>query len=177
MSIAAPPPSPSVSADNPVIVARTLWGEARGEGLDGIKAVAAVIANRARAAARYRSRYNHLHPQYGDGTLASACQVSNRGTWQFTCWSPADPNRAKMLAVTEADAIFASCLEIAKTAIVGQLPDPTGGAINYLDPDTTLKLYGHLPGWASTMRQTARIGRHAFYIDGPKVPPASGAKA
>lgn len=170
----APPPV-SPSTDNPRIVAQTLWGEARGEGIDGIKAVAAVIANRARAAARYMERYNHLHPLYGDGTLASACRVSSRGTFQFTCWSMGDPNLAKMLAVTEADAIFASCLEIAKTAIAGTLADPTGGAVNYLDPDMTVKLYGHLPGWASTMRQTARIGHHAFYIDGPKVP--AGVKA
>jgi len=157
-------PASSVS-ENPRIVAQTLWGEARGEGDAGIAAVAAVIANRATAAARYHARYNHFHPLYGDGTLAAACLVNFHSTWQFTCWSPDDPNRAKLDAVTEADPTFAHCLVVAEAAIAGKIADPTGGAVNYLDPVATQKLYGHLPGWTASMRETARIGRHVFYAD------------
>ena len=70
-----------VSADDLDIAARTIWGEARGEGPEGMRAVAHVIANRATKGG-----------WWGD-TLWSVCLKP----WQFSCWNLSDPNRQKLL--------------------------------------------------------------------------------
>src|SRR5215468_10322728 len=74
-------------------VARTVWAEARGEGVAGMTAVACVIMNRARIASQYKQDHGRPHPLFGDGTLASCCTHP----WQFSCWNENDPNRQKLL--------------------------------------------------------------------------------
>jgi N-acetylmuramoyl-L-alanine amidase len=66
------------------VVARTLYGEARGEGKQGMIAVACVIVTRAMIAAEYVDANGKPHPLFGDGSLASACQAP----LQFSCWDP-----------------------------------------------------------------------------------------
>lgn len=144
-------------------VARTIWGEARGEPPEGRRAVAAVIGNRATIAAAWVARHGRRHPLFGDGHLASACHAHHGGVCQFTCWSAADPNRAKLVAVTDADRAFTDCLAIARSLAAGHLADPTGGATHYLDEKAALALYGHLPAWAHEMTRTAIIGAHTFF--------------
>ena len=121
-------------------LARTVWGEARGEGEVGMQAVAAVVVNRARCA-----------PKWG-GTVEEVC----RRPKQFSCWNAGDPNRASLLAVTQADAKFNTCLQIAAEAINGTLTDPTNGATHYyaigIDP----------PSWA-TGQPCAEIKHHVFF--------------
>src|SRR5690606_7288829 len=96
------------------VLARTLWGEARGEGRRGLEAVAAVIMNR-RAAGRWGA------------SVEAVCRAPR----QFSCWNPDDPNRRKLEAVDENDPVFALCREIAAAALAGRLADPTGGATHY----------------------------------------------
>jgi N-acetylmuramoyl-L-alanine amidase len=120
-------------------LARTLWGEARGEGRRGLEAVAAVALNR-RALGRWGA------------DLAAVC----RAPWQFSCWNANDPNRAKLLAVDARDPVFALCLEIAAEALAGRLADPTGGATHY-------HAAGASPRWTRGLAPCARIGRHVFY--------------
>lgn len=146
-----------------VIVARTLWAEARGESTLGREAVAAVIGNRATIAAAYFKNHGYSHRQYGDGTLGAVCTQHWETTWQFTCWSPDDCNHEGMLAVTASNPTFNECLSIARDLAHGQLVDPTKGAVNYLDIPATLRLYGHLPGWVNAMVRTTTIGNHTFY--------------
>ncbi len=122
------------------IVARTIWGEARGEGVEGMTAVANVIMNRVRAGSWWGS------------TPAGV----SRKRWQFSAWNPNDPNRARMLAVTADDPAFARALEIAERAIDGSLPDITGGATHYHAPSVQ-------PDWADGATVEARIGAHTFY--------------
>ena len=110
-------------------VARTIWGEARGEPIVGQQAVASVIANRASIAAAWFSHHGIPHPLYGDGHLASACLAHHGGVYQFSCWNQDDPNRAKQIAVTEANQAFTECLEIARILAAGHLPDHTGGSM------------------------------------------------
>lgn len=84
------------------ILARTLWGEARGEGVIGMEAVAWVVLNRrtvARQEARRQiQRFGHLRKRYWWGdTILKIC----RKPYQFSCWNMDDPNMAKMLRVTK----------------------------------------------------------------------------
>jgi len=123
------------------VVARTIWGEARGEGAEGMQAVANVIVNRAN------------RPGWWGTDFVSVCQKDG----QFTCWNTGDPNLIKLLAVDASDPAFAAALEIATAAVSGDLPDITGGATNYFNPRVVL------PSWAAAMTETAVIGNHAFF--------------
>lgn len=124
------------------ILARTLWGEARGEPVRGIEAVAAVVMNRVR------------HGGWWGDTVETVC----RKPMQFSCWNPDDPNRAKLDQVTEADRIFRICVRIARRAIGGSLADPTNGATHYH------ARFVH-PLWARGRAPSAEIGNHVFYAD------------
>lgn len=126
-------------AVNVDVLARTLWGEARSEGVIGMRAVAAVIMNRA------------ADSRWPDALADVALQA-----WQFSAWNANDPNRDRMLRVTEADPQFRLALDIAREAVEGRLVDPTGGANHYFAD------YIARPSWARTMTETTRIGRHIF---------------
>ena len=76
--------------------------------------------------------------------------------WQFSCWNRGDPNRAKVLSVTERNKTFASCLRIARRAVIGSLPDMTCGSTHY----HTLAVR---PTWAKGRAARKVVGRHLFY--------------
>jgi N-acetylmuramoyl-L-alanine amidase len=122
--------------------ARTIWGEARGEGAAGMRAVAHVLLNRAQ-----------------DGRWGLSLGAVCLAPYQFSCWNLKDPNRAKMLGM------FSGDIELtAPTAAFGdanaerqQGIDPTGGATHYY-ADTS-----HAPDWANGAIQTAHIGHHIFF--------------
>lgn len=138
---AANPPDPQ-TAD---ILARTIWGEARGEGTIGMQAVAAVVMNRlsiARTAGTY----------WWGTTAAAIC----RKPFQFSCWTATDPNFGPMQCVDASDLYFATALRLAQRALIGQLDDPTGGATHYC-------VAGLLPDWARGRTPVAAIGHHVFY--------------
>lgn len=133
------PVQPGSPAD---ILARTLYGEARGESVRGKEAVACVIMNRTRRASWWGK------------TVAEVC----RHPWQFSCWNEADPNRAKIMRVDDSDRVFRICVRIARRAIAGVLDDPTKGATHY--HTRTI-----LPNWARALSPSAEIGNHLFYND------------
>jgi spore germination cell wall hydrolase CwlJ-like protein len=143
-------PAPAEAAEDTKAVdslARTLWGEARGESVAGIEAVASVVLNRV---ARARARGGHWWGRDVDGVC--------RAPRQFSCWNPEDPNRAKLEAVTAADPVFATCLRVARRAVAGVLADRTLGATHY-------HAEGTHPRWAKGRVPSAAIGRHLFYND------------
>lgn len=121
-------------------LARTIWGEARGEGSQGMQAVANVIVNRVKAVSWYGANFEDV------------CKKPK----QFSCWNADDPNFSKCMNVTNTDAQFRQCLEIAQLAILGQLEDVTSGANHY-------HTIGIVPSWARIEKQTCRIGNHIFY--------------
>lgn len=127
------------------VLARTLWGEARGEGAAGMEAVCAVILNRVKIA-QGRGGY------WWGKDIISVCQKP----YQFSCWNRSDVNYQKLQAVTEKDIHYATAVRIARRAIAGVLADPTGGATHYHERSI-------LPGWAEGQAQSATIGRHIFY--------------
>ena len=60
------------------------------------------------------------------------------------------------MSVTEADDQFKNCLDIAQTALSGQIEDRTMGATHY----HTASIF---PNWAKESLVTAKIGNHIFY--------------
>ncbi len=132
-------------------LARTLWGEARGEPDQGKVAVAWVIANRA------------SRPAFAGHLLGRAGAVDRvcKAPWQFSCWNLDDPNRAQLIALHPI--AMAVELQIATDVLKGDLSDPTNGADHYHTIDAPAWATAWPPGWAASMRQTARFGGHVFY--------------
>lgn len=124
------------------IMARTAWGEARGEGPEGMRAVCHVIMNRANKGGWWGS---------------SVVQVAQK-PWQFSAWNENDPNRAKLQAVNDNDPEFRQALEIAEAVYNGELEDSTDGATHY-------HANWMRPAWADDALISAQIGQHTFYKD------------
>lgn len=126
-------------------MARTLWGEARGEGDKGMEAVACVILNRVRVA-RDRGRF------WWGNSVIEICQKP----YQFSCWNRDDPNFKRVQAVDMRDVYFATAMRLAQRAMAGVLRDVTAGATHYHTRDI-------MPYWARGHEPCATIGRHIFY--------------
>ncbi|WP_122432135.1 cell wall hydrolase [Pseudomonas viridiflava] len=136
------------------VLARTLWGEARGEGLPGQIAVAWSIRNRVEM-----DLHNDGKPDWWGEGYAGVCLKP----WQFSCWNKNDPNYpflsgAKAIPFRE----FAQARIAADQVIEGKQPDPTGGATHYYS--TTMP---KAPTWAAKARQTLKLGHHIFFKDVP----------
>ena len=132
-------PSPDEVVDT---LARTLWAEARGEGDDGMRAVACVVLNRVAL------------PRWWGRTIVEVC----RKPLQFSCWNEGTRARAELLRITAADATFVRSSAIAALAASGRLADFTRGATHYHAIEV-------LPGWARGKTPCFRLGRHVFYND------------
>jgi spore germination cell wall hydrolase CwlJ-like protein len=133
--------APAATERDVDVTARTLYGEARGQPLDGIIAVASVVANRARRGV------------YG-ATPAEICLRP----WQFSCWNARDPNRPIIERVQPGTFVFDVCRLVASLVLRGLLPDPTGGATHY-------HTKGVAPDWSRGKTPSAVIGDHLFFND------------
>lgn len=122
------------------ILARTLWGEARGIGVRGMEAVGAVIVNRAACPARFGR------------TMAQVCLAPA----QFRCWDASYGTLAKLRAAADGDPALLAARRVARRALGGALADPTGGATRY-------HAKGEFPRWARDRRVSAFIRRRHFY--------------
>lgn len=131
--------------DDVEILARTIYGEARGEPILGKEAVASVILNRIKRAQKAGGKY------WWGATIKMVCLKP----WQFSCWNRKDVNREKILSVTKNNRNFQICLRIARKAIAGQLKDRTEGATHYHATAVA-------PIWARGRMYAAEIGRHHF---------------
>lgn len=127
------------------VLARTIWGEARGEKLHGQEAVAATIMNRV---AKAQARGSHW---WGNDVI-DVCKKP----YQFSCWNKDDPNLEKLLVVDEEDRAFKMAFRIAKRAVKGTLKDRTSGASHYHH-------HAMQPWWARGRVPTCQIGAHKFY--------------
>ena len=88
-------------------LARTLYGEARGESRQGKIAVACVVLNRVKR--KKMCGWRDING-YRVATVAATCLKP----WQFSCWNKNDPNRKIIIQVTDANPKFAECLDIAQ---------------------------------------------------------------
>lgn len=127
------------------VLARTLWGEARGEGNIGMQAVANVVMNRV-AHAEKKGRF------WWGNNIIQVCQKP----YQFSCWNRADANFKKVSSVNESDMYFATAKRIARRVIIGTLEDITGGATHYHADSIS-------PYWVKGEKPVNKIGNHIFY--------------
>ena len=148
-------PIDAAGEDEIEVLARTIFGEARGEPVEGQIAVAYCIVHRAQIAKEYVSRTLHRHPLYGNGTIRAACQAP----LQFSCWNDGDPTKARMLAVTLADPAYRCAHDIAEKVIKGEAEDGLPGTTHYFNPDVVAA-----PKWAAGLPYTT-IGHHRFFRD------------
>lgn len=128
-----------IEEDTVDVLARTAWGEARGEGRTGMIAVINVVINRVKS-------------RKWPNDIMSVCQQA----LQFSCWNANDPNRSKLISVTMANPTFLMAMELAQSAIKGELADITNGANHYHEQSI-------MPFWAKGRSPVATIGRHRFY--------------
>jgi len=135
------PNRPTMNDHDVFILARTIYGEARGEDEYGKRLVGFVILN------RYRTSYR------GKDTIARVCQDK----WQFSCWNENDPNRAKLLAIDLGDRVFRDCFRAALEAIDGTTELPTNTRHYYA---TSMP---KPPFWADGKQPILEHGRHKFY--------------
>lgn len=141
--------APVVLNENEVrLLAATVWGEARSEGEDGMRAVAHVMVNR--VGARF-------------GEDIATVILSPR---QFSVWNRGDPNRRSVQNLARDPSSVISDPEwmvadrVAREVLSGQSVDPTGGALFY-------HTRGVHPRWARVGQGRQVIGQHVFYADVP----------
>ncbi|HBO50080.1 MAG TPA: cell wall hydrolase [Alphaproteobacteria bacterium] len=120
------------------IMAKTIFGEARGETEQGQIAVACCILNRFKAKKWYSGR-----------TVAATCLKP----WQFSCWNKSDPNAQKLATLTfPAYSKYFPIIEKAKQK------DIVNGATHYYAPAVC-----SMPAWAKGKKPCAKIGGHLFF--------------
>lgn len=130
----------------------TIWGESRGEPIEGKIGVAMVMRNRFKTA--YRGAKSYV-----DVCTAHA---------QFSAWTEETMQMQAEQEVLNGDPTLANhpdptlhlCYEIAKATISGSLADPTNGANHYM----TMELYRRAtPTWAQGQRPICQLGAQVFF--------------
>ena len=140
-----------MASDNDVLdLARTIYGEARGEQAIGKRAIACVVLN------RFLSNKGYLK----GGTISETCKKhatdkrTGRVVYQFSCWDDKDPNFKKIKDATPED--LGECYEVAKETLTGVYHDITCGSLHYHAKNI-------LPWWAKGKKPVIAIGGHLFY--------------
>lgn len=144
------------------VMARTLYGESRGEDIIGMQAVGHVILNRAKNPGWWSriwksdisEGFDESLPEILDDTVEAVC----RKPWQFSAWNPGTANRRKMEIVGLQDSHFRNAFYVALAVIQGHLPDPTDGATHFYAYNSM-----SAPSWVGSATLHCRIGGHAFY--------------
>lgn len=125
------------------VAALTVYGEARGEGTEGMAGVAWVIRN--------RKEDRRWPPNYLDVCLQP---------WQFSCWNDDDPNREKLAKVNFRDRHFKEAFSIAVITLLSNCTaDITSGANHYLHWKLA---QSNPPSWYKEDKITEKIRNHVF---------------
>ena len=138
------------------IMARTIWGEARGEGPEGRRAVACVIINRWKSGKWFDGTDANKD---GYESITEVCQQP----WQFSAWNKNDPNLAKMIGLKLGDSVFGQCISVALKVIEDSFDtryagrDPSRGATHYYVRDSPR------PKWHTDQKPVAIIGKHLYF--------------
>jgi N-acetylmuramoyl-L-alanine amidase len=139
-------PAPNVDVVDAHWMALTMWGEARGDGEAGMRAVGHVIDNRRRARAP--------NPRFVTDTVSEA--------WQFGCWNRADPNYTAMLNIDMLPVnghdyrMWRLARQLAEEVMSGRSEDPTDGSLFYHGIAVA-------PRWSDGIVPIRRIGAHVFF--------------
>lgn len=135
------------------IMALTIYGEARGESVEGKVAVGSVILERVE------------HRNWDGKTIHEVCLKP----WQFSCFNHGDPNRGKLLNIAEmwdeamaVNPALNDCYCIASGLIDGYVPRTKEIADSHATQYLTV---GCDAAWEREMKKVAVIGRHEFYSE------------
>ncbi|MBU2640826.1 MAG: cell wall hydrolase [Gammaproteobacteria bacterium] len=152
-SKARPTPSeiitkPEVQAVDPVgeaplndaitCLARTIYWEAKGEGVAGMEAIANVVMNRLG------------HEGFPNKICDVVRQGHEQGACQFSWWCDGRSDDV------EEDKSYAIAKEISRKALNRQLTDRTSGALYFHQRKIN-------PSWSAEYIRTVEIGEHVFY--------------
>lgn len=134
-------------------LAAAIYGEARGEIVEGQQGVAWTIINRARIT--------------NQSIRQVVLDASASGIAQYSAFHPEDHNRADIeRAAQEGGMAWRTAQAVAEDVLSGRVPDPTNGATHYYAPDTMRELYGfENPDWGrghNGWREHNVIGGHVF---------------
>ena len=121
------------------ILARVIWGEAEGEGAEGMQAVGNVILNRANIKK--------------DKNIPELMFRKD----QFSAIGDKDRFNA-MINLTPDNPQYIQALEISKKLLSGELDDITNGATHFYNPKTANMNYS----WIKEYPVVATIGNHTF---------------
>ncbi len=138
------------------LLAITAYGEAAGEGSNGMMAVLNVIANRA----QFPDTYADQNILAVTGSVWHAVVLK---PYQFSVFNDSDPVRSKMVDMAysfdsySGNSTVQQALNLAQMAVAGILEDNTGGSTNYFANSIAA------PSWASSMDYITTIGNHIFY--------------
>ena len=134
------------------ILARTIFGEARGEGLEGMEAVACVIMNRFKAE-KWFTGYVVINGQKIPNVAETCLKKA-----QFSCWNKNDSNYKILQNINANNMLFKQCIMVAKRALKGELIDFTNGALYYHTKQIK-------PKWAIGKSPCYSVKNHLFYND------------
>lgn len=126
----------------------TIWGEARGEPIEGKVGVAMVMRNRLLAYYRGANSYVDVctaHAQFSAWTDEAAQMQAEADLLT------GDPTLAH-----HPDPVLRLCWEIAGATIAGTLADNTHGSNHYFNPGVVM------PSWAPGVFVLAELGHHRF---------------
>uniref|UniRef100_A0A6M3J8R3 Putative cell wall hydrolase n=1 Tax=viral metagenome TaxID=1070528 RepID=A0A6M3J8R3_9ZZZZ len=132
----------------------TMWGEARGEPVEGRIAVGCVVRNRMRKSGR---------------GAKSICLAKS----QFSCWWTwgGQSNYTAVMdwawklglgGVEPAGTVLDECAWLAQGLLGNRLRDRVKGATHYYSPAAMVPL-GSVPGWAKGKTPVAEVGGHLFF--------------
>lgn len=152
-----------------LLLALTLYGEARGETALGKRAVAWVVRNRRELAEAWLAKRGRAHPLFGNGTIAGVVLRP----WQFSCWNKGDPNLHKLMDIVQSDGasvhggLWGVLKAVAKGVLEGEWDDPTFGATHYCTvalwgADKDGAWHGQAEIEAGRTKETVQIGNHVF---------------
>lgn len=128
--------------DDVEVIARTLWGEARGQGAEGMSAVACVIQNRAH------------NPGWWGHDYRSVCLARE----QFSCWNLSDQQAKLMRSEAIHDMSIETARRVAWCLFDGKLADTVNGADHYCTEAVVGKTR-----WAKGRTPVAKVGTHLFF--------------
>lgn len=112
------------------VLARTVYGEARGQPLQGQVQVAYTIIKRASVALDHVQKHGTPHPLFGDGSLTSACKAP----LQYDCWMASDPNYAEVNSVTLGSPAFQLAMYAALGAVCRMQSNTFPLSTHYYNP-------------------------------------------
>lgn len=144
-------PAVKASPDDRDLLIRTVLGEALGEDAVGQAAVAHVIVNRSM-------------DERWDETIGDVATSKNKdGYYQFSAWNTDGKEGNAAVMIDAKDPRYLAAAAVVDKVLSGETPDPTGGAVYYVAPNSLTKP----PKWWEAARgerngAVLTIGNHTF---------------